>query len=356
MNTGRNLVIRCFVFLLVPTNTVTLTATRIILKHSNSLLVSSNQYLTTEFYDSNSNSNNIIGEGLFRSFHYNYNREQYQPVKPKYRTTIVKLISQRIRKLSFSLLNEKIYRSIIAAIIIALGSFPSHVIAETKPFEVASAVMQVTSPISLMSSTTTETIESETEYLVSEKFFLQHGTEAEKYWSYDENDENFVAIGLIDSIENTATNIEDNVKGYEREPITSSDCSVSTTKKNEEELGSIKDCYQRMVKIRAGGLLIATSIAGTAILNKKNNNRIIIDENAVEQNDKREKMIVPSIDIIKTTNLLPLCDPKYIQARSQPKSPKDEALLAARYEAISGLEEKCYQIIVDLGMIDLHRL
>jgi len=366
---NRNLIIRCFVLMLVtaglckalsssppPTNTATLTATRIISKHSNSPHLSSTEYLTAEFHDSNSNNYNndysndsVIGEGLFRSFHCNYNRGQREPMKPNYRTLIVKLI-QKIRKLSFSLFNKKIYPSIILAVIIALGSFPSHVMAGINPVETASAVMQLTPP--------TKTIELETEDLITEKYFLQHGSEAEKYWSYDENDDNFFVSGLFDSIENSVTNIEDDIKGYEGEPSTSPDCSISTTtkKKNEEELVSIKNCNNRMIKIGSVGLLLATSTAGTSLLNKKNNNGMINDENAVEQDDKTETMIVPSIDIIETTDLLPLCDPKYVQARKQPKSPKDEALLAARYEAISGLENKSYQILADLGMIDVHRL
>lgn len=42
-----------------------------------------------------------------------------------------------------------------------------------------------------------------------------------------------------------------------------------------------------------------------------------------------------------------------MKARSQPKSPEDEAALAARYGAMD-LEERAFSILVDLGMIELH--
>jgi len=39
------------------------------------------------------------------------------------------------------------------------------------------------------------------------------------------------------------------------------------------------------------------------------------------------------------------------QARQQPKAIQEEALLAARYGSILDLEDKAYQILLDLGMI-----
>lgn len=42
-----------------------------------------------------------------------------------------------------------------------------------------------------------------------------------------------------------------------------------------------------------------------------------------------------------------------MKARSQPKSPEDEAALAARYGAMD-LEERAFSILADLGMIELH--
>eukprot|EP00535_Pseudo-nitzschia_heimii_P010274 CAMPEP_0197191094 /NCGR_PEP_ID=MMETSP1423-20130617/22759_1 /TAXON_ID=476441 /ORGANISM="Pseudo-nitzschia heimii, Strain UNC1101" /LENGTH=231 /DNA_ID=CAMNT_0042643633 /DNA_START=344 /DNA_END=1039 /DNA_ORIENTATION=- len=50
-------------------------------------------------------------------------------------------------------------------------------------------------------------------------------------------------------------------------------------------------------------------------------------------------------------HLLPLPHKRHIEARKQPKSPKDEAILAARYAAIPTVEERAYQILIDLEMI-----
>ena len=44
-------------------------------------------------------------------------------------------------------------------------------------------------------------------------------------------------------------------------------------------------------------------------------------------------------------------DKKWDLARQQPKSPMEEATLAAKYAAISSVEERAFQILVDLGMV-----
>jgi hypothetical protein len=51
---------------------------------------------------------------------------------------------------------------------------------------------------------------------------------------------------------------------------------------------------------------------------------------------------------------LPLKDPKYVRARKQPKSPSEEMGLSARYAAIPDIGERAFQILVDLGMIEVH--
>ena len=50
----------------------------------------------------------------------------------------------------------------------------------------------------------------------------------------------------------------------------------------------------------------------------------------------------------------PLCDPEHIQARSQPKSSTEEAQIAAKYASISDVGERAFQILVDLGMVEIH--
>jgi hypothetical protein len=51
---------------------------------------------------------------------------------------------------------------------------------------------------------------------------------------------------------------------------------------------------------------------------------------------------------------LPYQDRKFVEARRQPKSPKEEAALAARYGAIEDVGERAYRILLDLGMIEAH--
>ena len=52
-------------------------------------------------------------------------------------------------------------------------------------------------------------------------------------------------------------------------------------------------------------------------------------------------------------SLLPLLDIKYAEARKQPKSTSDELILAAKYAAITTVEERAFQILVDLGMVEV---
>eukprot|EP00536_Pseudo-nitzschia_multiseries_P009045 jgi/Psemu1/306263/fgenesh1_kg.245_\ len=70
------------------------------------------------------------------------------------------------------------------------------------------------------------------------------------------------------------------------------------------------------------------------------------------QLDCGEKTVSPVVHVAKK-ECLPLSDPKYIKARAQPKSRNEEAALATRYSAIPTVEERSYQILIDLGMIEV---
>ncbi len=48
-----------------------------------------------------------------------------------------------------------------------------------------------------------------------------------------------------------------------------------------------------------------------------------------------------------------IMDEKYVQARQQPKSPEEAKILAGKYAAITCLEERAFQILVDLGMVEV---
>ena len=49
---------------------------------------------------------------------------------------------------------------------------------------------------------------------------------------------------------------------------------------------------------------------------------------------------------------LPLKSPKYRKARQQPKAPQEEDELKQKYASIDDIEERAYQILVDLGMVE----
>jgi hypothetical protein len=49
---------------------------------------------------------------------------------------------------------------------------------------------------------------------------------------------------------------------------------------------------------------------------------------------------------------LPLKNPKYTKARQQPKAPTEEEQLKQKYASIDSLEERAFQVLVDLGMVE----
>lgn len=55
---------------------------------------------------------------------------------------------------------------------------------------------------------------------------------------------------------------------------------------------------------------------------------------------------------VEGTEALPLMAPKYIRARQQPKDPMEEIRLQQKYAAIESLEERAFQILLDLGMVN----
>ena len=56
--------------------------------------------------------------------------------------------------------------------------------------------------------------------------------------------------------------------------------------------------------------------------------------------------------IVETpNNILPNLEKRYLQARQQPKSPSEEMKLQAKYAAIESVEDRAFQILLDLGMI-----
>jgi hypothetical protein len=338
-------------------------ATRIgiIPKYYNNLLFSTtNSYLTVEY--SGHNNNNIIGEGLFRSFRSNCNRgqqQQQQHMNPKYasRTAtllplqVVKIVPQMIRELVF---NKKRYISIIAAAIIAFGSFPSHVMAEQQTDTVT--VTPSSSTVHKMQVTPTITLISQTPTMIESDYredFLQYND--------DDGDHFFATRGSYVEEESTST---------------STDSSMLTTEttEHEQEAQDInydsKNDHMSKVIGAVGGVLAGSTVTRMALflLKKDRNSSEIMNQqdddhdddddndndNDNDSNNKKTEIIRINSNTDRSSNILPLCDPKYVQARKQPKSQKDEALLAARYGAISGLEEKAYQILVDLGMIEVH--
>ena len=65
-----------------------------------------------------------------------------------------------------------------------------------------------------------------------------------------------------------------------------------------------------------------------------------------------EKKSVPVKGAVATNSDLPLMAPQFVQARQQPKDPKEEQLLRQKYQAISDVGMRAFTILVDLGMVE----
>lgn len=68
---------------------------------------------------------------------------------------------------------------------------------------------------------------------------------------------------------------------------------------------------------------------------------------------KKEEEATTTTKPINNDNKVPM-PPLTLGRKSQPLSIKDERKLAERYAAIKSVEERAFQILIDLGMITLH--
>jgi S-DNA-T family DNA segregation ATPase FtsK/SpoIIIE len=75
----------------------------------------------------------------------------------------------------------------------------------------------------------------------------------------------------------------------------------------------------------------------------------------IEQLNEINVEVERLIDDAATTEL-PLRKENFVEARRAQKSPEEEAKLASKYAAIESVEERAYEILMDLGMIEDSRL
>jgi hypothetical protein len=338
----------------------------------------------------NNNFIHPIELGLFRSHRSHYNRcsdndnddEQQQGATiPKVVVVIshaVKRISQKlkiIRSFLSSLRFSSIFHnkkgrclSILAAAIIAAGTFPSRVTAEPS--------INRNNPMTSLTKIVA-TMDSEINKSMAKNKFLQYDSKAPN---------NYFEDGRVDGLFDTvlpATGVTNAVlekidsKSIEREPETTIDGFSSAlpiaedvgqilNKQSEDDLLILND---KMIKTGIKNIaVLGTGTAALLLLTRKGATSLNSeDDNSDERADdivKAYDKIIPATSEPTTvdpvaespadeTVRLPLLDPKYVDARKQPKPPSEKAILAARYAAIPTVEERAYQILVDLGMVEV---
>jgi hypothetical protein len=115
------------------------------------------------------------------------------------------------------------------------------------------------------------------------------------------------------------------------------------------------------VVMKNGGRLLAATtgtgllvVATKKILSNEEDNRDDKHGKDIIMNDSVSNIKRGDNTVIVVDQSLPVCDPEHLQARTQPKSSTEEAELTAKYASISDVGERAFQILVDLGMVEMH--
>ena len=347
------LLMRCFLLSLATTQ----------LCGAFTVLPSSNKrILTSEFYKID---NTVIGAGLFRAYHHTQyegaDDELHQPM-PNHTKNVVKRLSQKLKifrsiisfRISFLLNNnKKMYLSIIAAAIIAAGTFPSDVTAKTDT--------------SIDSSTSNAVV-------ITLKASETH---------FDKGQDSFGSRLLADSVD-ASNNFKYATTAdvfRSTRPVVEDVSQIIGTGVKSATAGDMMILNDKMLKKGFSNIAVVGSGAATLSLLKKRVNAARVNSGEDDDIDIDDRVQSGYEEIIladheektdsiaeiltqeprtstpqneaKKSCVLPLSDHKHRKAREQPKSPNKEATLAARYNSIPTVEERAYQILVDLGMIEV---
>ena len=295
---------------------------------------------------------------------------------------IMKRISQRLRMIvlflavRFSSMIEEFkrrYIPILAAAMITAGSFPSRSIAD---MSTKSATMPKISVTNIRTS-----MDSEVKKSIARNSFLQYDMKAPNNYFEDIDPNKFfdtniqTVNGINDVLENDdKVFVDENTIDDEFETTifgsTSQKSTIEVVTQIQETEDDLMVLDDRMLKNGLKNVaLVSSGTAGLIVLRRKGA-RLHLEE---DDKDDTVNVDVP-VEYGKTSrsaskeniglfadceadeNMLPpLLHKKYVKARKQPKLPKEEAILAARYAAIPTLEERAYQILIDLGMIEASR-
>jgi hypothetical protein len=354
---------------------------------------STERYMTRGIAKNDNNFINPIELGLFRP-HQNHYRDdsdddQQCATRPKV-SHAVKRISQKLKiirsflsSFRFSSVFYKKKRrclSILAAVIIAAGTFPSRVIAEPSINN-----NPTTSLTKIVATNICTTMDSEINKSMAKNKFLQYDTKAPNNYFEDVQvdcvfDTNLPAMSVtnavLEKIDSKSIDraghdykSETTIDGFSSAlPIAEDVGRILTTENNKQPEDDLLVLNDKMVKNGVRNIaVLGSGTAALLLLTRKYATRLNSeDDNNDARSDDRVEEYDKIIPLRSETNaghvadlvadegsLLPLLDQKYVDARKQPKPPKEKAILAARYAAIPTVEERAYQILVDLGMIEV---
>lgn len=101
--------------------------------------------------------------------------------------------------------------------------------------------------------------------------------------------------------------------------------------------------------------VLGSGASAVLLLREKSRSNLTKDDHSAPVTGQNGEENMDNFQVVEASShsALPLSDVRYIQARKQPKSVEEEAMLAMRYQTIPTVEERAYQILVDLGMIEV---
>ncbi len=308
-------------------------------------------------------NDNAVGLGLFRQYpnsHESIENEQKSNTSSDY----AKRISQKLKVIR-SVLTSRFFGgkkqclSILAAALIAAGAYPSQVIASTN--------MDPTALTKVVTASIRTSMDSEIRKSMDRDSFLQYNKRAPNNYLEDVSPvANVFDTSLQPTKSETSTLLEE-MEETDLAPETTTVEDVAQVLAGEttdlqanDDLMILND---KMIKTGLRNIaVVGTGGASLLVLNKSVVKRTAGGNDGETSDDVGEVIQLesekPNADDVSTfeadsASSLPLTDRIYVQARQQPKSPKQEAILAEKYAAIETVEERAFQILADLGMVEV---
>ena len=305
---------------------------------------------------------NAMGLGLFRQ-HPNHHESTENEQKSNTSSDFAKRISQKLKVIR-SVLTSRFFGgkkrclSILAAALISAGAYPSQVIASTN--------MNPTALTKVVTASIRTSMDSEIRKSMDRGSFLQYNKRAPSNYLED--------VSPVTSVFDTTLQPTTSETSTLLDEMEETDLPETTTVEDVAQVlaGETTDLQANDDLMILNDKMIKTGLRNIAVVGTAGTSLLVLNKSVIkrtagvddeETSDDVGEVIQlesekPNAEDVATfeadnSSVLPLTDTVYVQARQQPKSPKQEAILAEKYAAIETVEERAFQVLVDLGMVEV---